>query len=171
MSYEGGLAHNYLKKKAKELLLNKDFKENEIILSPEYRVFIENLPEGMPKISYWDIDVVGINEARKIAVEVGGIDILKISMLKQEGIFKEIVLKSKDGKEINFDEVITIPYENNLPPEFHTKAVENLPEKKKLLIFVYREYIYNKLKDDGDFDFYDHTEENSGLFYHGRYDA
>jgi len=76
--------HEKLREKAKQILLDKGFKSNEI--HDEYTVTEQN---G----TWLVVDVVGDNNKQKIAIECGNIGFNRIEKLKQY-----------------FDEVIHIPY-------------------------------------------------------------
>ncbi len=150
MGYES-LAHKSLKTEAKKKLKEMGFQDNEII--EEYPV--KGKPRGLI------IDVVGISKTKKVAFECGDLDKLKKAVLNGEiGQIGE-----------KFDEVYHIPYsEAVLKPEFYDAGSEELIERKKYLMSVYNEEIYNKLKDDKEFAFEEYNPKNSVLFKLGQFE-
>jgi len=139
------LEHKKLKTKARELLKEKyGFKDSEII--EEFNYTLEN----SVKIR---IDVVGKNSERFIAIECGNTSRLK-----------EVCLKNEFGK----DNVILLPYDKIVLEPLFYKNPKTRKEKINLMKSIYNKYIYDKLKDDKDFGFFEYNEENKDYFYVGQ---
>lgn len=126
------LAHKELKRQAKEKLRSMGFKDNEIF--EEYP--INGKPRG------FIIDVAGISENKKIAIECGQLDKLKGAVLKGE----------IGNTDLKFDELIHLPYSEVLRSEIYEFSPE-LKERKKYLVAVYNEEVYLKLNKDEEFRF------------------
>ncbi|MDP3026388.1 MAG: hypothetical protein Q8N63_01675 [Nanoarchaeota archaeon] len=139
------LEHKKLKTKARELLKEKyGFKDFEIF--EEYNYTLEN----SVKIR---IDVVGKNANNFIAVECGNTSRLK-----------EVCLRKEFGKE----KVILLPYDKIILEPLFYRNPKTRNEKINLMKSIYNKYVYEKLKNDRDFSFFEYNDENKDYFYVGQ---
>lgn len=139
------IEHKQLKTKARELLKEKyGFKDSEIF--EEFNYILKN----SVKI---EIDVVGKNSERFVAVECGNTPKLK-----------QVCMISELGKE----NVVLLPYNKIiLDPLFYKEDVETTKKKIKMLKSIYNKYIFDKLKSDKDFGLFEYNEENKDYFHVG----
>lgn len=115
--------HNELKQYAKIYLLNRGFKPEEI-------------HEEHP-ISKYKVDVVGINNSSKIAVECGNTEGKKVAVLSE--LFDEVILLGRNVKVLSSDaktseEQKLLLEQNNLITKLQEKIKELEPTSMDSLI-------------------------------------
>lgn len=139
------LEHKNLKTKARELLKEKyGFDDSEIF--EEFRYTLKNSVKII-------IDVVGKNSNKFIAVECGNTSKLKDTCMKEEF-----------GK----DNVILLLYDKIILDPLFYRDQKTRKDRITLLKSIYNKYIFEKLKGDKDFCFFEYNEDNKDYFYIGQ---
>lgn len=139
------LKHNQLKTEARKMLKEKyGFSDSEIF--EEFPYTFKN------SIKIW-IDVVGKSSSKIVVVECGDTSRLRLQNLKEE---------------LGKDNVIHMPYDKNiLAPHFYMNP-KTRKDKIILLKSVYNKFIFEKMKEDSDFEFFEYNEKNKDYFYIGK---